>query len=170
MVRLDSQTNGGAEAKTSKSARRRGDRELMNIRTFVAADAGALIALWRTAFPETAPHNQPEVSLARKLAVDDLIYVAVEDEALLGSIMVGYDGHRGWLYSVCVADAARRTGLGTRLVEHACDALARLGCAKVNLQVREDNVAVTAFYEQLGFDQEPRVSMGKLIGSGTVSI
>ena len=79
--------------------------------------------------------------------------------------MAGYDGHRGWLYSLAVAPEARRRGLGSQLVVHAQSALAKLGCQKLNLQVRADNGEVAAFYQSLGFDIEERISMGKRIGS-----
>lgn len=133
----------------------------MNIRRFVASDAESLKQLWRDTLPDSSPHNQPDAVLAAKLAVDDLIVVAEEAGRLVGSAMAGYDGHRGWLYSVCVADSARRRGVGGELVAAACDLLRLRGCVKVNLQVRADNAAVADFYRALGFDEEARISMGR---------
>ncbi|MBT6277506.1 MAG: GNAT family acetyltransferase [Chromatiales bacterium] len=132
----------------------------MNIRTFESPDSEELKALWQTVLPDDTPHNQPDRVLAEKLAVDDMIYVACENNRLIGTVMAGYDGHRGWLYSVGVLPEHRRAGLGRKLIRHAVDALAALGCRKINLQVRMDNQAVTAFYESLGFSVEERVSMG----------
>jgi ribosomal protein S18 acetylase RimI-like enzyme len=75
--------------------------------------------------------------------------------------MAGYDGHRGWIYSVAVSTAHRRRGIGSQLVRMAERALATMGCVKVNLQIMEGNEHVTAFYAALGFSVEKRVSMGK---------
>jgi len=81
----------------------------------------------------------------------------------VGTVMAGYDGHRGWIYSVAVAPQHRRKGIGSRLMSVAEEALIERGCVKINLQILEGNEAVTAFYSSLGFSVEKRVSMGKPI-------
>ena len=96
----------------------------------------------------------------RRRAVDDLIFVALEEDAIVGAVMAGYDGHRGWLYAVAVDHAHRRHGIARHLVRHALAALRQLGCIKANLQIRSDNAEVVAFYESLGFCIEDRISMG----------
>ncbi|MEX3922781.1 GNAT family acetyltransferase [Paraburkholderia sp. BR10936] len=143
----------------------------VTIRVFSEADTEAVIALWLQAFPEyndaSRPHRNPRLSIANKLGTQpELFFVAVRDGgdvdgALVGTAMAGYDGHRGWLYSVAVAPDARRHGLGTRLVRHAENALAVLGCLKLNLQVLTDKAEVLAFYEQLGYRTDAVVSLGK---------
>jgi ribosomal protein S18 acetylase RimI-like enzyme len=75
--------------------------------------------------------------------------------------MGGYDGHRGWIYSVAVLPQYQRRGIGTALIRHLESTLTALGCLKVNLQVRSTNAAVIAFYKRLGYTVEERVSMGK---------
>ena len=80
-------------------------------------------------------------------------------------MLVGYDGHRGWLNLLAVDQRLRRAGIGTALVDDACRQLTSLGCRKLNIQIRDDNQDVVNFYTRLGFLQEPRVSMGKLLGS-----
>jgi len=77
--------------------------------------------------------------------------------------MAGYDGHRGWLYSLAVAASHRRQGIGSRLAAVAEEALTKKGCVKINLQILPGNESVAAFYESLGFSVEQRVSMGKRI-------
>lgn len=116
--------------------------------------------LWSEAFPNPSAYNQPSFVLEAKLAVDDLIFVALQDDQLMGACIAGYDGHRGWLYSVAVAHHARRKGVGSQLVQHTVQQLAGMGCFKVNLQVVQDNAEVVAFYESLGFSCEARISMG----------
>ena len=121
-------------------------------------------ALWRAVFAYDAPHNAPGLAIDRKLAVDDgLFFVALADGAVAGTIMAGYDGHRGWLYAVAVDPAHRKLGLGAALVRHAEQALAARGCMKINLQVTGGNEQVCGFYASLGYVIEPRTSMGKLV-------
>ncbi|GEO00596.1 acetyltransferase [Novosphingobium sediminis] len=136
----------------------------MEIRPYQAADFAGLDALWREAFPKDPPRNRAEQSVPAKLAMnDDLLFVAVEHGEVIGSIMAGYDGHRGWLYSVAVRQSAKRRGIGTALVETAEAALRALGCPKINLQVRSTNAAVIEFYKELGFSVEDHISMGRLL-------
>ena len=91
---------------------------------------------------------------------DDMLFVATDVDSVIGTAMAGYDGHRGWLYTVAVSPEDRRRGIGTALVRHAVEALRMAGCTKVNLQIRATNTAVRGFYESLGFGVEERLSMG----------
>ena len=119
-------------------------------------------ALWEEAFPNDPPRNRAEVAIPAKLALQpDLLLVAVDRGEVVGTAMAGYDGHRGWLYSIAVRRSHHRAGIGTLLVREAERRLAQMGCTKVNLQVRAENAAVAAFYRTLGYDVEERVSMGK---------
>ena len=133
---------------------------MAEFRQYKASDRASVISVWETVFPDDPPHNAPEKMLNEKLKVDELIFVAVHDTKVVGACMVGYDGHRGWLYTVAVLPEHRRFGLGKQLVLHSIDALRQLGCHKLNLQIRADNAAVENFYASLGFDVEDRVSMG----------
>jgi ribosomal protein S18 acetylase RimI-like enzyme len=123
-----------------------------------------VIQLWQAVFGYEDAHNAPGLAIDRKLAVDDgLFFVALVDGLVAGTVMAGYDGHRGWLYSVAVHPAQRQQGLGAALVRFAEAALTARGCLKINLQIRGGNEQVAAFYESLGYAVEPRVSMGKTI-------
>jgi ribosomal protein S18 acetylase RimI-like enzyme len=123
-------------------------------------------ALWEACFPDDPPRNRAATAIPAKLLLaDDLFFVAEGPTGeALGTVMAGYDGHRGWLYAVAVDPRARQRGIGRALVEHACTALATRGCGKVNLQVREGNEAAAAFYEELRFVREPRISLGRVLG------
>ncbi len=125
-------------------------------------------SLCGTTYSKSPNHwNDPRFVIAKKLAIQaDLFFVAVEDRVIVGTAMGGYDGHRGWLYTVAVRSDVRRRGIGSALVRRVESALATLGCPKINLQVLATNAIVVAFYERLGYAVEERVSMGKsLIGS-----
>jgi ribosomal protein S18 acetylase RimI-like enzyme len=137
---------------------------MTQIRNYQDADKAKVVDLWNQLFPYSTGHNDPVASIERKVcAQDSLFFVAVDEQQVVGTVMAGYDGHRGWIYSLGVASTHQRSGIGSQLVQHAETVLARRGCPKVNLQVRADNAAVTAFYESLGYSVEQRVSMGKLI-------
>ena len=123
-----------------------------------------VITLWETVFGYEAAHNRPALVIDKKLAANDnLFFVALDNDKVVGTIMAGYDGHRGWIYSVAVSPSHRRQGIGSRLVSHAEQALTAKGCMKINLQVVERNESVTTFYLSLGFSIEKRISMGKRI-------
>ena len=111
------------------------------------------------------PHNQPCVIINNKLKHDDsLFFVAQESQRVLGTIMAGYDGHRGWIYAVAVHPDRKRTGIGSALLRHAEQALESLGCVKINVQTMEENVRAQAFYSASGYTVEKRISLGKMLG------
>lgn len=129
-----------------------------------ATDRVQVVELWRNVFGYETAHNEPNLAISKKIATQDgLFFVAVDNAAIVGTIMAGYDGHRGWLYSVAVDPGKRLHGLGSELVHHAEKALAELGCMKVNLQLLDTNEATAAFYKSIGYAVEPRLSMGKLL-------
>jgi ribosomal protein S18 acetylase RimI-like enzyme len=133
----------------------------IEVRTLRAAERDAVAALWDSVFGYAEARNDPALVLATKLGWDERVLVAVLGSRVLGTAMVGYDGHRGWLYRVAVAGDARRSGVGSLLVRAAEAELCALGCAKVNLQLHVDNPEGQAFWRALGYQVEPRVSMGK---------
>lgn len=123
-----------------------------------------VIALWQAVFGYEAAHNSPNLVIDKKIAIGDgLFFVAVSDAGVVGTIMAGYDGHRGWIYSVAVHPDHRKQGIGSDLVSHAERSLTDKGCMKINLQIMECNEGVAAFYSSLGYSAEKRVSMGKRI-------
>lgn len=131
------------------------------VRRFVAADLDAVVALWNHVFGYPEPRNEPRHVIAAQLARDGLLLVAAEGERVVGTLMAGYDGHRGWLYRAAVAESVRRRGVGRALVQRAEAELLALGCSKINLQLHAHNEAGVHFWEALGYLVEPRISMGK---------
>jgi hypothetical protein len=134
----------------------------VNIRPFLESDTKAVAALWRRVHPQAPARNVPEEDMRRKLAVQrELFLVAELDAEVVGTAMAGYDGHRGWIYYLVVSPEHRRRGIGTALMKRVEKELARLGCPKLNLQVRASNEEVVAFYKKLGYEIEERISMGR---------
>ena len=133
----------------------------MDIRPFKQADEAAVIRLWERC-ELTRPWNDPRRDIRRKLAVrPDLFLVGAIRGEVVGSVMVGYDGHRGWINYLAVDPDHRKEGFGRALMVEAELRLLREGCPKVNLQVRATNPEVVAFYQRLGYEVEEMVSMGK---------
>ncbi|PRY35622.1 GNAT family acetyltransferase [Umezawaea tangerina] len=131
------------------------------IRPFEETDTDAVVALWTEA-GVTRPWNDPVADIRRKTTTQpELFSVAVHDDRVVGTVMAGYDGHRGWIHYLAVAADLRGTGLGRALVERAEAALAALGCPKVQLQVRPDNPGVISLYEHLGYTRYEAVDLGK---------
>jgi ribosomal protein S18 acetylase RimI-like enzyme len=132
------------------------------VRPFEPRDRSALQQLWGTVFADDPSWNAPTRMIDNKLTVQpELLLVAVLDDAVVGAVMAGFDGVRGWLHHLAVAPELRRRGIATRLVRAAEAGLRELGCPKINLQVRSTNAEVIAFYERLGYRIEERVSMGR---------
>jgi ribosomal protein S18 acetylase RimI-like enzyme len=120
-------------------------------------------ALWEEVFPGDPPRDYAEVSIPAKAKEHpELFLLALDGERVIGSVIAGYDGHRGWLYRVAVAKTHRHRGVGAALIREAEARLWALGCVKINLQVRGTNQGVTAFYQNLGYVVEDRISMGKV--------
>ena len=134
----------------------------MTIRAFAEGDTDEVVALWH-ACGLTRPWNDPHQDVTRKLGVQrDLFLVDVDGQgAITGSVMAGYDGHRGWINYLAVAPSARRAGRGRALMAEAERALIALGCPKVNLQVRTGNAEAVGFYRALGYDVDDVVSLGR---------
>ena len=140
------------------------------LRAVTAADREPVIALWRSVFPEYAdpdrPQRDPAASFERKLAVaDGLFWLAHDATEVVGSAMAGYDGHRGWLYSVGVHPRARGAGLGRALVQHAERALLARGCPKVNVQVLTARPEAQRFWTAMGYREDFVTSLGKRLGA-----
>ncbi|HLX60926.1 MAG TPA: GNAT family acetyltransferase [Planctomycetota bacterium] len=136
----------------------------MDIRLFQESDAPAVIALWKSVFGYSAAHNDPALAIRKKLALQrDLFFVAEEDSKIAGTVMGGYDGHRGWIYSLAVLPEARKNKIGTALMQRVEAALKELGAVKINLQLVASNVATVEFYKKLGYAIEERISMGKIM-------
>lgn len=129
----------------------------MQIRPFIESDRAALIALWQ-ACGLTRPWNDPDTDISFCIASPAAtLLVAEADGAVIGSAMVGHDGHRGWVYYLAAAPARQKAGLGRALMAVAEDWCRQRGVPKLMLLVRPENAAVRAFYEKLGYGEEERV-------------
>lgn len=126
-----------------------------------AADRDAVAALWRDA-GLTRPWNDPAADFDLALATaTSTVLLAHEGVALIGSVMAGFDGRRGWVYYLAAHPDCLKRGVGRRLMAAAEDWLRHLGCSRVRLMVRGDNHAARGFYAALGYDDQDVVMMGR---------
>ena len=131
------------------------------IRSAGPADEDDVVALW-DACGLVVSYNDPRADFRFALGKGGSDVLVGEDGArVVGGVMVGHDGHRGWLYYVAADPDRRGHGVGRRMVEAAEDWLRARGVSKVQLLVRDTNTAVVSFYEHLGFETAPRVILGK---------
>lgn len=139
----------------------------VTIRAAEPADEAATLALWRSCGLIVA-HNDPaaDFRFARAGACSDILVGQDENGRIVGSVMVGHDGHRGWLYYVASDPASRGSGIGRRMVQAAETWLGERSVAKVQLMVRPTNTQAVAFYERLGFEETPRTILAKWLDPG----
>lgn len=125
------------------------------------ADIDAVAALWERC-GLTRPWNdtRADIALARR-GPNSAVLIGRDAGAVAASVMVGHDGHRGWLYYVAVDPARRQRGLGRAMMAAAEDWLRGRGIAKVELLIRPENAEVQRFYEALGYAVEPRTVMSR---------
>ncbi len=120
----------------------------------------ALVELWKEC-NLIVPQNDPIEDIQKKLEFQpELFFIGLLDERLIGSVMAGYEGHRGWLNYLAVLPDYQKKGYGRKLVEKAIMELEKLGCLKLNVQIRESNISAVQFYERLGFRDDHVVSLG----------
>lgn len=133
----------------------------IHIRAFQPADETAVVALWREC-RLTRPWNDPHADIARKLTEQpELFLVGTVGAEVVASAMVGFDGHRGWVYYLAVAPRHRKQSYGRALMQEAERLLMERGCPKLNLLVRSSNAEVIEFYRKLGYVRDETVSLGK---------
>lgn len=137
-------------------------------------EALAVVALWRTC-DLTRPWNDPATDLANAVATASSTVlvarlagaggglVAAAASEVVGTVMAGFDGHRGWLYYLAVDPSVQGRGIGRALVVAAEAWLAAQGAGKVQLMVRTSNTAVTGFYDGLGYAVQDCVVLGRRI-------
>ena len=132
-----------------------------HIRSFQPDDEASVISLWQRC-DLTRPWNNPAKDIHRKLQIwPEGFLVGLLDGEIIASLMVGYEGHRGWFNYLAVDPAHQRRGHARRLIEHAERLLLAAGCPKINLQIRSSNSAVIDFYRRLGYAVDEVTSMGK---------
>jgi ribosomal protein S18 acetylase RimI-like enzyme len=124
-------------------------------------DIPEVVALWQHC-GSTRPWNDPEadIALARK-DTNSTVLLARDGGALVASVLVGHDGHRGWVYYVTVDPDHRFKGYGRVIMDAAETWLRAKGILKLQLMVRKENTQVHAFYQSIGYYNQQTVTFAK---------
>jgi ribosomal protein S18 acetylase RimI-like enzyme len=151
----------------TKEKQARAESLRLIIRNATADDEPRVTALWR-ACNLVASYNDPskDFRFARAKESSDILVGLDAEQTIVGSVMVGHDGHRGWIYYVAADPQHRYQGIGRAMVEAAEQWLKNNDVVKVMLLVRETNTQVIDFYNRLGFEAVPRVVMQKWLEEG----
>lgn len=134
----------------------------MAIRGYETADEDAVVALWQDAGLLVNPLNDPHQDIA--LCLDSghgTLFVSEMNGRIDGAIMVGHDGHRGWIYYLATAPDSRHAGLGRGLLAAAERWLAERKLPKAHLMVRHSNTRAIGFYQRCGYLCEPTAMMSR---------
>lgn len=133
----------------------------MKIRAYTQQDKEDVISLWDEC-GLVVPQNNPAKDIERKLKVDpELFLVGLREDAVVATVMGGYEGHRGWINYLAVKPAQQRKGYGQAIMQAVEALLIKKGCPKINLQVRKTNESVIAFYAAIGYSNDNVVGLGK---------
>lgn len=146
----------------------------ITIRQFRRTDSEAVVTLWKRC-DLVRPWNDPDKDIERKLSDSPDLFLVMEQlqdpgttqdanksaPRLVGSAMAGYDGHRGWVNYLAIDPDCQKLGLGRQMMDFIEQHLEKRGCPKINLQVRDTNTDVLAFYKSLGYQVDAAVSLGK---------
>ena len=131
------------------------------IRAYRETNEDAVAELWREC-GLVVPWNDPKKDIRRKLSVQrEMFLVGLVGSDLAATVMAGYEGHRGWINYLAVAVDSRGRGFGRCMMDEAKARLRKMGCLKINLQVRKSNSDVIEFYHALGYSVDDVVSMDK---------
>jgi len=128
-------------------------------------DRDRVIALWQAA-GLTRPWNDPVADFNLAIATQMLAHL---DGALVGSVMVGFDGHRGWVYYLASDPERRRQGIGRALMQAAEGWLKEYGAPKIQLMVRSENEQARGFYLSLGYELQDVVTIGRRLDQAVLS-
>ena len=133
----------------------------LSIAPIADADIADVIALWQRC-GLTRPWNDPaaDIALARK-GPTAAVLLGRDSSGIVASVLVGHDGHRGWVYYVAVDPDCRHNGYGRVIMDAAEDWLRVHGIEKMQLMVRSDNTQVQAFYQSLGYLEQQRIVFAK---------
>jgi ribosomal protein S18 acetylase RimI-like enzyme len=125
------------------------------------ADIADVITLWQ-ACGLTRPWNDPatDIALATK-GSNATVLVGRDNDTIVATVLVGHDGHRGWVYYVAVNPECRNRGYGRAIMAAAEEWLRGHGIEKLQLMVRPDNGQVQTFYQSLGYAEQERIIYAK---------
>lgn len=133
----------------------------MIIKEFEFEEYEAVFALWNDAglsLNSSDSRQYLEQALERDA---DLFLVALEGTKVVGAVLGRYDGRRGWINHLAVAQPYRAQGVGSQLMQEVERRLQAKRCEKVSLFIEPGNAGVGTFYQQLGYEHRELLLMQK---------
>ena len=131
------------------------------IRSYRKSDNNEIIELWKEC-NLIVPWNDPQHDINRKLTVQpELFLIGIYEDKIIATAMAGYEGHRGWVNYLSVKPEYQHRGIGKKMMEAAEQSLLKMGCPKLQVQVRTTNSDVIEFYRKLGYKIDDVVNIGK---------
>ena len=137
-------------------------REEMNteITTFSIDVYEDVLALWKqcegVGLSDADSRESIQAYLSRN---QDMSFVAAIDGRIVGVILAGHDGRRGYIHHLAVHPSSRRQGIARRLVEHSLAALADAGIQKCHIFIFNDNADGIAFWKSDGWTRRSDISV-----------
>ena len=133
----------------------------LTVKPIEDSDIPEVIALWQRC-GSTRPWNDPAGDIARaRKETNATVLLGRNGGAVVASVLVGHDGHRGWVYYLAVHPDHRHKGYGRIMMDAAERWLREAGIEKLQLMVRPDNKSVKNFYQSLGYSEQERVIYAK---------
>lgn len=127
---------------------------LIHIEELRDSQIPAVVQLWHDT-GLTRPWNDPAADARQALATETATVLVIEEEGeIIAFALVGFDGHKGWVYYVAVAPGQQGRGLGRIIMDAAAQWLGRFDAVELMLLVREGNEQVEGFYKSLGFERD----------------
>lgn len=132
-------------------------------RSATVDDMSFVITLWKVCHL-LRPWNDPadDIRFCLQSPASELL-LAVKGDQIVGSIMMGNDGHRGWVYYLGVSPAWRRGGIGRALMAQAEQWMCERGVPKMHAMIRRDNLEVRSFYIALGYADDDVLVVEKFL-------
>jgi ribosomal protein S18 acetylase RimI-like enzyme len=131
------------------------------IRSYHESNRDDVIQLWEEC-ELVVPWNDPQRDIERKQSVQsELFLIGLINDEIIATAMVGYEGHRGWVNYLAVKPKFQRQGIAKQMMEEAERRLLKMGCPKLQVQIRNTNDGVIKFYQKLGYLQDEVVNLGK---------
>jgi len=135
--------------------------ELLTITAIDDDDVTDVVALWQSCgSPRAWNDPKSDIALARR-ETNSTVLVGRRGGAVVASVLVGHDGHRGWVYYLTVDPECRYAGFGRAIMNAAEEWLRARGIAKLQLMVRKENTEVHAFYQSIGYYNQETVTFAK---------
>jgi ribosomal protein S18 acetylase RimI-like enzyme len=135
----------------------------LEIRPFVMEDTDGVLEVWSLAGVAGPDRAAQRKEIQKKMSHDpDSFFLGLVDGKVAATVMVGYDGHRGWIYLLAVRPDLQRKGIGRQMMEHAEQWLRQLGCPVAKLQVEQARADAVGFYQKLGYEVRELISLRKV--------